>query len=134
MGLPGSGKTTLAKKLKLLIESEWLNADEVRKKYQDFDFSNEGRTRQAYRMRDLADAFIKEGKNVIVDFVCPTIETRNIFNPNIIIWMDTIKAGRFDDTNKIFVKPSRYDFRISEKNSEIWSEKIFRQLKKDKKI
>ena len=105
MGLPGAGKTYLAKILFPMLDAVWLNADEIRKKANDWDFSPEGRKRQSERMKKLAETALKENKNVIADFVCPTPETRSNFNADYIIWMDTITKGRFEDTNKIFVKP-----------------------------
>tara|TARA_B100000029_G_scaffold304608_1_gene297495 strand:- start:316 stop:1071 length:756 start_codon:yes stop_codon:yes gene_type:complete len=128
MGLPGAGKTTLASKLVPLLKAKWLNADEVRKEANDWDFSDEGRKRQAKRMAEKAEKFKQEGFNVIADFVCPTPKARELFNPDFIIWVDTIKKGRFEDTNKIFVKPEKYDSRVTEKNSEIWSIKIADQI------
>lgn len=124
MGLPGSGKTTLAKKLIPLLKAKWVNADKVRTEANDWDFSIEGRKRQAERMKKKAKEFKEQNFNVIVDFVCPTPETRKIFNPDFIVWMDTIEKGRFDDTNKLFVKPSKYNVRVTEKNSDYWSKKI----------
>tara|TARA_B100000029_G_scaffold134484_1_gene128791 strand:- start:408 stop:1187 length:780 start_codon:yes stop_codon:yes gene_type:complete len=121
MGLPGSGKTTIASKLAPLINAKWLNADEVRKEANDWDFSDEGRKRQAKRMSEKAEKFKQDGFNVIADFVCPTPKAREIFNPDFIVWMDTIEKGRFEDTNKIFVKPEKYDVRVTEKNSDLWS-------------
>jgi len=128
MGLPGAGKTTLASKLVPLLKAKWLNADEVRKKANDWDFSDEGRKRQAKRMADLAENSKKEGNIVIADFVCPTPNARSLFNPDYIIWMDTIEKSRFEDTNKIFVKPEKYDVRVTEKNSELWALKISDRL------
>jgi len=124
MGLPGSGKTTLAKKLVHLINAKWLNADQVRKQANDWDFSIEGRIRQAKRMSSLAEKFKKDGHFVVADFVCPTKESRTLFNPDYIIWLDTINEGRFQDTNKMFEAPTNYDIRITEKNSDFWSHKI----------
>ena len=121
MGLPGTGKTTLASKLVPLIIAKWLNGDEIRKEVNDWDFSDEGRIRQANRMADKAEKFNKEGFNVVADFICPTSKARELFNPDFIIWMDTIKKGRFEDTNKIFVKPEKFDVRVTEFKSEIWS-------------
>ena len=128
MGLPGAGKTTLASKLVPLLKAKWLNADEVRKEANDWDFSDEGRKRQAKRMANLAENLKKEGNIVIADFVCPTPNARSLFNPDFIIWMDTIEKGRFEDTNKIFVKPEKHDVRITEKNAELWALKISDKL------
>ena len=128
MGLPGAGKTTLASRLVPLINAKWLNADEVRKKANDWDFSNEGRKRQAKRMADLAEKYKKEGHYVVADFICPTPKARELFNPDFVIWVDTIKKGRFEDTNKLFVKPKKYNVRVTTKNSEIWSLKIANQI------
>ena len=119
MGLPGSGKTTLSKKLTSLLDAVWLNADIVRKKANDWDFSLEGRLRQSKRMKDLSEKYLLNNKHVIADFICPTEKTREDFNPDIIIYMDTIKEGRFDDTNKMFVPPKNFDFIIKEKNAEV---------------
>ena len=108
MGLPGSGKTTYAKKLSQLLQCKHINADEVRKNCNDWDFSEEGRIRQARRMAGLSYA----EKICVVDFICPTPETRALFNADLIVWMDTIKEGRFEDTNKMFIPPKKYDIRI----------------------
>jgi adenylylsulfate kinase len=116
MGLPGSGKTYLAERLQPLLEAAWYNADKVRGMAGDWDFSDDGRTRQSLRMKNLADFETSHNRFVICDFVCPTEETRNIFDPEILIWLDTIKEGRFEDTNKIFEEPSSCDFKIEEWN------------------
>ena len=128
MGLPGSGKTTLASKLVPLIKAKWLNADEVRKAANDWDFSYEGIERQAKRMSDFADKLVKEGNNVVADFFCPTPKTRELFNADFVVWVDTIDKGRFEDTNKMFVKPKKYDFHVTSKNAEVWANKIAEQL------
>jgi adenylylsulfate kinase len=124
MGLPGAGKTTLANELAPLINAKRLNADEVRKAANDWDFSEEGRLRQSKRMSEEALKIKSEGNNVIADFICPTPKTRKDFNADIVIWVDTIKKGRFEDTNKMFVEPKKFDFRVTEKNAEIWAIKI----------
>jgi|TARA_Y100000389_G_scaffold204459_1_gene257132 adenylylsulfate kinase len=128
MGLPGAGKTTLAKKLVSLTNAVWLNADDIRRKNNDWDFSNEGRLRQAKRMANLADKFKKDGNYVIADFVCPTPMSRQLFNPDFVIWMDTIEKGRFEDTNQMFVPPKKFNVRVTEKNSDLWSLKIVKLL------
>ena len=121
MGLPGSGKTTLAKKLIPMFNAVWLNADEVRKEANDWDFSEEGRLRQAERMRLLAYKAKSENRNVIADFVCPTEYTRKEFNADYTIWMDTIKEGRFDDTNQMFEKPKNPDFIVTHFDADMWA-------------
>ncbi len=130
MGLPGSGKTTLASKLVPLLKAKWLNADKVRAEANDWDFSVEGRLRQSKRMRDKSIHFKNKGYFVIADFVCPTPDARKIFNPDLLIWMDTIKEGRFEDTNKLFIKPDNYFVRVTEKNSELWAKKIYDKILK----
>ena len=132
MGLPGAGKTTLAKKLVNLINAEWLNADDVRKKANDWDFSPKGRIRQAMRMAKLADEFKLKKRDVVVDFICPTEKSMNLFNPDFVIWMDTISEGRYDDTNKLFTKPKKYDVRVIEKNSEKWVKIVYKKLSEKK--
>ena len=90
----------------------------------------EGRDRQSKRMKDLAQKALNEGNNVIADFVCPTQKTRKNFNADIVIWVDTIKKGRFEDTNKMFIEPKKFDFRVTEKNAKKWSLQIFEDMKK----
>lgn len=113
-GLPGSGKSTLAEPFARLIGGVWINADAVRKEYNDWDFTPEGRMRQAQRMRYLADGVVKAGKIAVADFVCPTEQARAEFAPDYTVWMDTIKAGRFEDTNRIFVPPAEFDYHVSD--------------------
>jgi adenylylsulfate kinase len=112
MGLPGSGKTTLAKKLQPLLNAVWINADKVRNLTNDWDFSINGRIRQSKRMRLYAD-FEKSYKRIVIcDFVCPTNATREYFNPDMLIWMNTIEEGRYEDTNIMFEPPEVFDFQI----------------------
>lgn len=113
-GLPGSGKTTLAKPFADLIGGVHINADQVRGEYDDWDFSPEGRMRQAQRMRHLSDGVVRAGKIAVTDFVCPTEEARLAFDPDFTVWMDTIKEGRFEDTNKVFEQPPKCDYHVSE--------------------
>ena len=130
MGLPGAGKTTLANELAPNLNAKRLNADEVRKAANDWDFSEEGRTRQAKRMADFALKLKAEGNYVIADFICPTPEARKLFPADYIIWVDTIKEGRFDDTNKMFVKPEKFDFHVTSKDASYWTPKILIDIKK----
>jgi len=121
MGLPGSGKTTLAKHLAPMLNAVWINADAVRKESDDWDFSEEGRKRQSLRMWTLAEEAIDRNRVVVADFICPTENTRQQFKADYTVWMDTIKEGRFDDTNKMFVNPMKYDFKVSHKEADMWA-------------
>ena len=129
MGLPGSGKTTLASELAPLINAKRINADEVRKAANDWDFSEEGRSKQAKRMAELAIKIKEEGNYVIADFICPTPEARNLFPADYIVWVDTIKKGRFDDTNQMFVKPEKYDCHVTTQDAKVWAPKIAKEIK-----
>ena len=127
MGLPGAGKTTLAKQIVDNLKSLdykviWLNADKIREEFNDWDFSEEGRLRQSYRMKDLANKI--ECEFVIADFVAPLQQMRNIFSADYTIWLDTITNSRFDDTNRAFTPPSKYDFRVATQDSDKWSAEI----------
>ena len=130
MGLPGAGKTTLANELAKLIKAKRLNADEIRKAANDWDFSEEGRIRQSKRMADEALKMKSEGNIVIADFICPTPEARKLFPADYVIWVDTIKEGRFEDTNQMFIKPEKYDFLVTSQEAEKWAPKIYEDLKK----
>ena len=118
MGLPGSGKTYLAERLQPLINAAWYNADKVREMANDWDFSPDGRIRQSMRMKNLADFEKENNRIVICDFVCPTKETRDNFDPDVVVWMDTIKEGRYEDTNKMFEEPDNVNFHITGMNDE----------------
>ena len=129
MGLPGAGKTTLANELAKLIDSKRLNADEIRKAANDWDFSEEGRKRQAKRMANNALKLKGEGNNVIADFICPTPEARNLFPADYVVWLDTIKESRFEDTNQMFVKPEKYDCHVTTQDAKVWATKIAKDIK-----
>ena len=131
MGLPGSGKTTLAENLKVeLLAADksvsWFNADDVRKQYNDWDFSHEGRIRQAGRMKILTGLSLAEF--AICDFVAPLPDQRDLFDATWTVWVDTIAEGRFADTNQIFVPPEKYDFRVTEQDSQYWAKLITSQI------
>jgi adenylylsulfate kinase len=129
MGLPGSGKTTLAEELAPLLNAKRLNADEVRKEANDWDFSVEGRKRQAKRMADFALKLKERGNFVVADFICPTPEARELFGADFVVWVDTIKEGRFDDTNKMFVKPDKFNFHVTTQDAKNWAPKILKEIK-----
>ena len=129
MGLPGSGKTTLANELAPLINAKRINADEVRKEANDWDFSEEGRSRQSKRMADLAKKSKEDGSYVVADFICPTPKARSLFPSDYIIWVDTIKEGRFDDTNKMFVKPEKFDYHVTTQDAKRWAPIILKEIK-----
>lgn len=121
MGLPGSGKTTLAKLLAPMFNAVLINADEVRKDADDWDFSPEGRIRQSLRMWTLAEEAVDSNRIAIADFICPTEETREKFNADYTVWMDTIKQGKFNDTNKMFEEPTEYDFKVTHQEADMWA-------------
>jgi len=132
MGLPGSGKTTLAIALKESLTSlnksvDWFNADEVRKQYNDWDFSSEGRIRQATRLAQLASTSTKD--YVIVDFVAGLKEQREAFNADVVVWCDTIKFGRYQDTNEAFTQPLHYCVKVTSKDAETWAKMIMESIK-----
>ena len=128
MGLPGSGKTTLANELGPMLNAKRLNADEVRKEANDWDFSEEGRKRQAKRMADFAVKLKNDGNYVVADFICPTPEARSLFPADFVFLVDTIKEGRFDDTNQMFVKPEKYDFHVTTQDAKFWADKIIKEI------
>ena len=128
MGLPGAGKTTLAEEIAPKLKAKRLNADEVRKSANDWDFSEEGRKRQAKRMADFALKLKNQGNYVVADFICPTPEARSLFPADFVIWVDTIKEGRFKDTNQIFVKPEKYDFHVTTQDAKVWADKIIKEI------
>ena len=130
MGLPGAGKTTLANELAPSLNAKRLNADEIRKAANDWDFSQEGRKRQAKRMAEHALKMKSEGNYVVADFICPTPEARSLFPADFVIWVDTIKEGRFEDTNQMFIKPEKYSFHVTSKEAQKWAAKIYEDLKK----
>lgn len=112
IGLSGSGKTTLAATLAgVIVDSEWLNADRVRSHANDWDFSLNGRLRQAERLKSLADD--SKAKFVIIDFIAPLEKQRIIVSADVTIWMDTVSGSKYQDTDKIFVEPCKYNFRFT---------------------
>ena len=126
MGLPGSGKTYLAHNLTNILKADWLNADKVRGRYNDWDFSKNGILRQVTRMKDLANKSKK--KYVVVDFVCPIKEQFKIFKPDLIVWMDTIKKSRYPTMNRIFQKPKKYDLQVTSKDADFWTNIILDKI------
>ena len=126
--MPGAGKTTLAEELAPKLKAKRLNADEVRKAANDWDFSEEGRKRQAKRVADFALELKNQGNYVVADFICPTPEARKLFPADFVIWVDTIKEGRFEDTNQMFVKPEKFDFHVTTQNAKVWTDKIIKEI------
>ena len=129
MGLPGSGKTTLARMMAPRLNAVWINADEVRKEADDWDFSEDGRRRQSLRMRSLAEGAVGNNRTVVADFVCPTEKTREHFGADYVIWVDTIKEGRFEDTNKMFEEPTEYNTRVTSKDAEMWAFLVVQEIR-----
>lgn len=133
MGLPGAGKTTLAKTLASRLNAAHYNADEVRANInKDLGFSEADRIEQARRMGWLCDIVAKPGNYVIADFICPTDETRTAFGANdaFVIWLDRIQESRFADTNRLFVAPAKYDLRVTAEGSpEYWTDQAAQLLR-----
>lgn len=134
IGLPGAGKTTLAKALTPRLSAVHFNADEVRKHVnRDLDFSEADRIEQARRMGWLCDQVVKSGGIAIADFICPTPEARAAFlegGDAFIVWVDRIKKGAFEDTNKMFVPPERYDLRVLPEGAvEYWREQVAERVR-----
>jgi len=129
MGLPGSGKTTLAEVLVRKLNAAWFNADAVRQDiYSELGFSPEDRLAHATRMGKLCDWAKMGGSYVIADFVCPTNETREAFAADFTIWVDRIQEGRYEDTNKMFQKPEQYDIKLKEGTPDEWCEQVVEKL------
>ena len=129
MGLPGSGKTTLANELAPMLNAKRLNADEVRKEANDWDFSEAGRIRQAKRMAEFAKKLKEDGNYVVADFICPTPEARSFFLADYTIWVDTIKEGRFEDTNKMFIKPEKFYCHVTTQDAKYWALIALKEIK-----
>jgi adenylylsulfate kinase len=123
-GLPGSGKTYMSTILKDELKCAYFNADEIRQMANDWDFSLNGRLRQARRMKVFSEFESNNGRLVICDFVCPTAETQEIFDADMVIFMNTIEEGRFEDTNRMFSVPVNPNFEITEKNAEKYVSEI----------
>jgi hypothetical protein len=128
MGLPGAGKTTLARALAPMLKAVWFNADAVRLNInRELGYSPEDRIEQARRMGWLCDRVVEAGHTGLADFVCPTLEARAAFGEAFVVFVDRIKKGRFEDTNRLFVPPSTYDLRIEpEGTTSYWAERVFR--------
>jgi adenylylsulfate kinase len=131
MGLPGAGKTTLARELAPLLGAVLFSADEVRKNVnRDLGFSQVDRLEQARRMGWLCDRVTEAGHTAIADFICPTPGTREAFGAAFIVWLDRVKAGRYADTNQLFIPPERFDIRVSTEGSPAyWAERILQKLR-----
>lgn len=139
MGLPGSGKTTLAESLARLIQAAHFNADDIRQHInKDLGFSHEDRVEQARRMGHLCGIAAKWGGHAIADLICPTHDTRDAFDADFVIWVDRIKEGRFEDTNKMFVPPKTWNIRIKNTFDYVFptyhAEEIASMLKRQQKI
>jgi cytidyltransferase-like protein len=131
MGLPGAGKTTLATVLAPLLNAVAFNADAVRANLsRDLGFSHEDRVEHARRMGWMCDRVVEAGGTAIADFVCPTEETRAAFGPTFTIWVDRIRAGRFEDTNQLFTAPAQFDFRVGAEGApQYWAEQVLARLR-----
>jgi cytidyltransferase-like protein len=131
MGLPGAGKTTLAHALAPLLNAVVFNADAVRANLsRDLGFGHADRVEHARRMGWMCDRVVEAGGTVIADFICPTEDTRSAFGEAFTIWVDRISAGRFDDTNRMFVSPAHVDLRVgAEGTPQYWAEQALARLR-----
>jgi len=131
MGLPGAGKTSLANALAPLLNAVVFNADAVRANLsRDLGFGHEDRIEHARRMGWMCDRVVEAGGTVIADFICPTPETRAAFGDAFIIWLNRIAAGRFEDTNRMFIAPERFDLVVgAEGTPQYWAEKALALLR-----
>ena len=134
MGIPGAGKTTLASYLVPLLDAAWINADKIRLNENNWDFSEKGRETQAKKMLNLSNELLKNKKIVVADFVCPTPKLRKIFNADYVIWMNTIKKSKFEDTNNMFIEPKKYNFKVDAYDAKKWSKIIFSEIKSHQKF
>ena len=133
MGLSGSGKSELAKELHSLFQNDErssirINGDEVREAHKDWDFSPEGRIRQAERMARLAKN--SNVDYVIADFIAPTKQSRDIFNPDMLIWLDTVRSSKYTNTDVVFQNPKNFTFKIKKKDAKKWASTIYEYIHK----
>jgi adenylylsulfate kinase-like enzyme len=106
MGLSGNGKTTFYNNIKETLKNHlYLNADEIRKSYSDWDFSISGRIRQAHRMKSLSEK--SEESLIVIDMICPLKEMRSIIKPDIIFFINRKDSSKYPDTDIIFEMPSK---------------------------
>lgn len=131
MGLPGAGKTTLANALAPLLNAVVFNADAVRANLSpDLGFDHDDRIEHARRMGWMCDRVVEAGGTVIADFICPTPQTRAAFGEAFTIWVNRIETGRFEDTNRMFVPPERFDLRIEPHGTpQYWAERALALLR-----
>jgi len=133
MGLSGSGKSYLSERLQKHLNCVWINADTIREMTSDWDFSYEGRIRQAKRMKYYSDFELDFNKNIVIcDFICAIEDMRTILKPDYVIWMDTVKSSKYKDTDNVFEPPSLIDSRIdhflNDKEIELEAKKITKLL------
>ena len=136
-GLPGSGKTTLAEKLVPRLNAVWFNADAIRQEiHKDLGFTADDRLEHSRRLGKLSDWASMGGNYVVADFVCPTQETREIFNPDYVIWVNRIKEGRYEDTNKLFETPNKdarwdeNDLELTDGTPDEWCQQVVEHINK----
>ena len=134
MGLPGAGKTTLARALAPRLNAVHFNADDIRREInKDLGFSETDRIEHARRMGWLCDQVIATGSFAVADFICPTEETRAAFmrgSAAFVVWVDRVSEGRFEDTNRMFVPPAQFDLRVlAEGSADYWAEEITKRVR-----
>lgn len=113
-----------------MLNAELFNADEVRATTsRDLGFSLEDRIEHARRMGCLCDRVVEDGGIAIADFICPTPETRRAFGDAFVVFVDRIQAGRFEDTNRLFVPPTQYELRVGPEGApDYWAQVVSARL------
>ena len=111
MGRCGASNTRLAAELLEELHkngpAEHLSSEEIRKEFNDSDYSEDGEVRTAQRMRMIADRYVDNGWPVICDLICPTPYTRLIIDADITVWLDTVMTEQ-----DLFIEPTEDEYTL----------------------